>query len=645
MQFNSTPVAQKVFPREAYRDQGQPDASTVLDQTPGAFVARPFDENLAMPNVPVYPLVRGGLPYETPVALDGDTVSLPSTGTFDLSLIPTYVLQEVEIVKGPGDPGDMGDGVNGGINLQTAQPTVERRGMLEFEGDSHGGQFSDLAYDGTMPGGKLSFATMLSIDGSPGPLGGLSLPGDPASDSLRKALLVELHAMPSNAVTITGTVLATNLDRALAGAYGAMLGNDFVSLAPALGARQDERLRFEQIAAQFGEGRDQFQTRVFGFDLSNDGYDESSSLSQALDRERGVEAAWDHASGPNEYVLSVSASGSAAEEEDYTSFAAFGESLPQGSSRANARARFNATLHPSMRTELDLMAQTVTDEERVGYGSVQNWSRADARAGLSQLLAPQVSLRASVGASGVAPPLDMLANTYAPQLSVGLAPEFFSFSSDVTREEYSRGADVGLEWRLHGNTTTLSFDVYGTHVNDAYVLAATQPLPPVISLLWENAPPMDDEGVEVSLVQFKPVGLGFIVQAALPRTYLEGPLSQNVAGIPYAQGYGEISYKWPRGSRASFGVLYSGANNPYGRGPFVTCNSNLELSVGAKSKFQISAENIFGSLGGRIPIAFAGIPALLPNGTFTPTGANVLGPPTVRVMFRQSFGRGSIYEH
>ena len=644
--FNKTSTSQRIFPREAYRDRGEPAASSILDETPGAFVARPLDENLAVPNVPVYPLVRGGLPYETPVAIDGAPVELPSSGTLDLSLIPTFVLQQVEVVRGPGDPAGLGGSVDGAINFLTAEPTAVTRGMLELAGDSLGGQFSDFAYDGTMPGGKFSYASMFSIDGDPGPLAGISLPGSPASDSLRKSLLLKARLTPDQSFNVTATVLATNLNRALAGAYGALFDNAFVSLAPELGAQQDERLRFEQLLSQYERGDDDLELRIYSFDLSNDGYAANTDLANALYRERGAGVSWNHASGPNLYTLSLDASVNGAYDDDFSSDAIFGESLPNGSGDAKLRTRAAAVLHPSERTEVDLSVESVDEYEQIGDAAIHDWPTFDTRAGFSQLLAPALSLRGSVGTSGVSPPLDMLASGRTPQIAYGLPAAVVFSTSKVTRAEQAQGADVGLEWRLHGQTTTLSFDLYSTGTRDAYVLSTTQPFPGFIGATWMNAPPMRDEGAELSLVQFKPVGLGYVVQASLPRTYLlSGAFPGNIAGIPYFQGYGEISYKWPRGSRASFGFLYAGANNPYGRGGFTTFNANLELSVGARSKFAFALENLLGALNQRLPIAFAGIPAELADGSVVPTSANVLGPPTIRVMFRQSLGRGSLYEH
>jgi len=147
------------------------------------------------------------------------------------------------------------------------------------------------------------------------------------------------------------------------------------------------------------------------------------------------------------------------------------------------------------------------------------------------------------------------------------------------------------------------------------------------------------------LQQFKRVGMGFIAALSLPRTYVWGATSsllyseQNIGygaiapfRIPYSQGYAEISYKWPRGSRASIGALYVGSNNAYGRPAFATLNSNLELSLGARAKLQFSALNLTNIYGNLPPL-------------YGPQPQFGLQPFTLRFMFRESFGTGSLYEH
>jgi hypothetical protein len=683
--FNATPVAQRVFPREAYRDQGQPSTASVLDQTPGALIARPTYLNNAAPLGPVMPLVRGGLPFETPVLLDGAPVSLPSSGTFDLSLIPTYVLGEIEILQGPGDPAGAGGGVGGALNLLTAEPTLPIRGMLEVERDSLGGQFSDLAYDGTLPSGKFAFATMLSIDGSPGPLGDatFSVPTPSGriccqaipSSALRKALLLKLRMTPNRSLTVTPSFLAVNLQRDLPGEYGVLFPNEtYGALVPSLDSTQFETLRFEQIQARLDRGADGYDARVYGLDLSNTMQSgESGIAGNGDDRERGAGFTWRHQDENSAFSVGLlDSAGTAFQNDPYA--------LPvqPGSGQTTFRLRATATLHPSSLDDLELSAEdgTVRDWAAPQAQKIDSyaWSPSAVRLGYARTLAHQLSVRAAIGASAVPPPLAVLSGALPVMQSyIGFPARSVGYVSDVDQIERASGGDIGVEWRLHGDTTTFSADWYESATHGAYVLELSQQAANALLGRWFNGPSMLNDGVQFSLVQFKPVGMGFIAQMAFPRTYVVGPLppafysngnlailpGQNIAGgaffaplendvapirVPYAQGYGEISYKWPRGSRLSLGMLYEGSNNAYAQPAFVTFNSNLELSLGPKAKFQISVENLFNAMDNRLPLAYAGMAVPLANGGLGLTNANSLVPRTVRVMLRQSFGGGSIYE-
>jgi outer membrane receptor protein involved in Fe transport len=234
------------------------------------------------------------------------------------------------------------------------------------------------------------------------------------------------------------------------------------------------------------------------------------------------------------------------------------------------------------------------------------------------------------------------------QTPIGLPSRVISQTSNpALTAETSFGYDAGVEYRLHGDTTTLSADVYHTTVHGAFYDSI---IAPAWDYEWLNAPPMTHEGVELSLQQFKRVGLGFITQASFLKTYVNGvngdanlsggvpivPVLGEIAPlhVPYAQGYGEISYKWPRGSRASLGVLYFGANNPYARPAFAQLNANLELSLNDYSKLQFSVQNLGNVYGDRLPS--------LVNAA-EPYIAGTVGPRTLRFMFRQSVG-GSLFE-
>lgn len=676
--FNTTPVSQRVFPREAYRDQAQPSITSVLDQTPGAFTARDVAVNAGVPVAPAIATVRGGIPYETLTLLDGVPASLPSSGTFDLSLIPSFVLGDVEIVKGPGDVSGGGGSVGGALNLRTAEPTAARRATPEIAADSQGGQFSDVAYDGTLPGGKFAFATMASIDGAPGATSGVGYPiggrccSAFAGDELRRSLLLDLRAMPSRALTITATMLAVNLDRALAATQGFDVLSNAASLAPALDAREDDRLRFNLLRAAYSAGDDALEARAYDLNLVRDLG--SSTFGAAADDSRfGGALAWSHAIANNRYELQVDDANASAASNDV-----YAMPLAVGSRITSLRVRASAMLQPSSRDQIDLRYETNvlgTDFAPDGvHFTRRTWSPANARAGYAHTLLPGLALRASVGTSVVPPPLGVLSGAPpALQRYVGLPSRTVSTTSTVADLERANGIDLGLEWRLHGGNTTVSAGLYASQSQAAYVEESTRAGPATVLQTWFNGPPMVDNGVELSIVQFKPVGLGFIAQLSLPRTYVRGPIAastyahgnlailpgQNVAGgaffvagendvapirVPYAQGYAEISYKWPRGSRASIGALYLGANNAYGRTAFATANANLEISVGDRGKLQFSVENLTDALDGALPIGFAGVGVPLADGGLGRTNANVLAPRTLRCIYRQSFGSGRIYE-
>jgi outer membrane receptor protein involved in Fe transport len=590
--FNATPVSEKVYPREAYRDQGQPDITSVMNQTPGVLAVSTTQTNVATPLAPAFASVRNSLPYETPVMIDGEPILTPS-GALDLALIPTYVLQEVEVVRGPGDVSGAGGGAGGAINLRTADPTLATRGTYEIEGDSRGGSFSDLAYDGTAPGGNLAFATMLSVDGSP------CCGSDPA-DYWRKAILLKVRDSISSGFTLTTTWLNVTLDRDLDSVYSHRRSMDEDS--------PYEHLGFGDIALALDRGSDAYSLRVFTAQTQTG----AGSLNRFVappDDEAGASIDWTHADGK-------------------VAFATSGRALTDGMSGTNANetklhGSENVTYRPNKRSEFDLSGALHSD--RAPLGTVGG---GDARFGYSYAMSPSIALRTSVGTSAVDPPLEAV--------STNLFSVSLSRPNDLY-EERASGADAGIEWRLHGGTTTLSADLYRSSVQHPYYTVGEDD--------WYNGPSLVESGVEVALQQFERVGFGYIASLQLPRTYVWGSnsflaLPQNIGynafypyRIPYAQGYGEISYKWPRGSRLSLGALYVGSHNAYGAPAFVTLNSNLELSLGSKAKLQFSVQNLTNQLADRIPVFSYAMPQY------------GLTPLTFRFMFRQSFGGGGIYEH
>lgn len=746
--FNASPVAVKIFPREAYRDQSQPDLGSVLSQTPGALPSFAQSENAAVRGVPIFASIRGSLPFESDTSIDGVPVSLPSSGAFDLATIPSFVLQDVEISKGPGNVGGIGPGaIAGSLNVRTADPTVTRRVLLEAGADDRGGSFDDLWYGGTMPGGKIAIAAMIATDGSRGPLAGMSFPiamsgpalidGKPAtisstvssaqlvgccvavpSDDLRRAQLLTVRFTPSEAFSLTGTFVGSQTSRALAGAEGMLLPvsvdataskDVFASLAPTLAARETGTFALYDLDAQIERGEDGFDLRAYAVDQTrNDTFQSAGPVQLALtgtaayddgttqtfdgtsatvalagypwqrgdvERVAGVRLAWQHQRGRNLYLGSIELRRSSAS----------GVGIAAGTTSNDVLANASTQLHPSAKVELDAGAgydahAAHTSTSLASPFVNRSWSAAAMQAAASYTLRDGLALRAALGSSFAQPPLEALSST-APAIDphVGLPwQSTWVLANPRLQIESAFGYDVGLEWRLHGNTTTLSADAFLMTTHGAF-LPQSNAGAFVCSLqcavtVWANGPPVRESGIEASLVQFKRVGLGFIAQGALLRTYVRGAISpgfyngdtnlgvlgsQNIAGggffvpgyndiaatrVPYAQGYSEISYKWPRGSRLSLGALYEGANNPYATPAMTTFNANLELSLGGKEKLQISVENVFNALDGRLPTAFGGIGVPTALGTIAGTNANVLAPRTIRFVFRQSLGAGSVYE-
>ena len=698
--FNTTPAAVKVFPREAYRDQGQPDLASVLAQTPGALPAFSRGENLAVRGVPAYGSVRSSLPSETAVSFDGVPLTLPSSGAFDLSLIPSFVLSDTEIGKGPGDVSAIGpNAVAGSLNLRSADPTVPRRALAELSIDSRGGSFSDFSYGGTMPGGKMAVALMFALDGAYGPLPNASYPlaidrgltyvgghrvaqnatpftaaslvaccvAVPADD-LRRAELLKVRYVPSDALTLTATYLATQTTRALAGAEGTVLPLSFgggvlptfASLAPSLGARENAGLGLYDLDARVDRGRDGFDARLYALDVTRDDtYGTATGGTYALtgtatyldgtppqtfagnaatvtlpfspyaaereyDRVRGARLAWEHETGGGLLTLSA---------ERRNDFAQSPYSA--GASATDTLANASLQLHPDKRTEIDL-GGGLDRHDVAGRG----WTLGAFRAGASYQASKSLAFRASLGSSYAPPPLDALGagTVLIVGPHVGLPISTVARTQTDLQPESAFGYDLGGEWKLHGNVTTVSVDLYSTATHGAFARTYQAFAPSFALSGWTNAPSLHEDGIEASIVQFKRVGLGFIAQGALVRADRDlgpnaffVPASGDVplAGTPYAQGYGEISYKWPAGSRLSLGALYLGANNPYDRPAFATFNSNLELSLGGKSKLAISIENLFDANDTMLPYAYAATP---------------LAPRTIRVMFRQSLGFGGVVE-
>src|SRR5579884_1512242 len=678
--FNSTPASLKVFPREAYRDQGQAALSSVLNQTPGGTVAFPSQQNAAQPLGPYAGTIRGGLPWESAMLVDGNSIALPSTGSFNLAYVPSFLLQEVEIVKGYGTAESAVNGaIDGALNLRTADPAAARKALLEVEADSHGGQFSDLAYGGTAPGGRFAFATMFAVDGNPGPAPTIVA----AQAALQRAELLKARYDFSSAVSGTLTYAGSQGVLGNAIVRGFTLPSGFGTFANSADSEESHRFGLYSLELHADAGSDHVSAHAYTMQLQRTGSFDAISFPaigsglSTLDNVFGISLQDDHQIGADLFQLQIVHREGRPQASACAFFSGCITFISDGARNDETTLRGAVIAHPTKAMDLQLSAAGLWLRERYSRDGGATFDERNTlapvvHAGAAFHIKPNLTARVSAGTGVAAPPAAVL-NTNPVlllQTPVGLMPREVSQTSAPNIDaETSFGYDAGVEYRLHGDTTTLSGDVYRTLTHGSFMDANAAG--PVWQYAWMNAPPMTHEGAEISLQQFKRAGLGFITQLAFTRTYADAappyfgdtanlavipgvnlnggsPFVQGADDvaplrIPYVQGYAEISYKWPRGSRASIGAQYWGANNAYTRPAFAQLNANLELSLGNFSKFQISVQNLTNVYGDGLPVAFGGIGISLVNGTIAGVSAGVAGPRTVRFMFRQSIG-GSLFE-
>ena len=101
----------------------------ILDETPGIIAQYPG--GTANPSAPAsvsYPVIRGALPYETESLIDGHPLANQSYGDFVITYLNPWLLQGIEVVKGPGASSTQdNNAINGTVNFRTLEPTAKRQ--------------------------------------------------------------------------------------------------------------------------------------------------------------------------------------------------------------------------------------------------------------------------------------------------------------------------------------------------------------------------------------------------------------------------------------------------------------------------------------------------------------------------------------
>lgn len=169
-QFNTGPASIQTVSASVFRDQGQIQVGRILDQQPGVIMDRPATSvNNAAPGSINFPSVRGAFGNETADLVDGHALANGAFGDYVSSFLNSYMLESIEIVKGPGAAApQVANGIGGTVNYRTKNTTPYLTGSLTYGADSYGGSFSNLDYSNAL-GKKLQFRADLSVYGTPGP--------------------------------------------------------------------------------------------------------------------------------------------------------------------------------------------------------------------------------------------------------------------------------------------------------------------------------------------------------------------------------------------------------------------------------------------------------------------------------------------
>jgi outer membrane receptor protein involved in Fe transport len=327
--------------------------------------------------------------------------------------------------------------------------------------------------------------------------------------------------------------------------------------------------------------------------------------------------------------------------------------------------------------------------------TTQSFSHVDPRLGISYRLAPNISLRASAGASIAPPFLQLYQVSTAPSLTssgVIYSPKTTTYAAfrnnPGLRPETAFGYNFGADIRLvHDPASVISGDVYLTNLWNQFFEAfidskttytnATSGTGELYYTQYQNLSQARYQGIELSLRRDPPRGFGFVAQGGLQQAYpynlpasLYGSTGKPIANlgivagsnfvasnangqtggfnasaigtstisIPYSQGYAAVDYRFPRNSLVSLGTTYYGPNNSFGVRAFLDWNATARYGLDRDTTAQFSVDNLFGALNSVFITANGGVAVPLANGNYGLQNANAIGPRTFRFFVTRAFG-------
>ena len=246
----AAPLRVTVLDAEAIAAAGAQTVADLLTVRSGVFVRRYGDGGLASLSL------RGSGASQTLVLLDGHRIASPQLGQLDLSLLPTLLLESVEVMAGAGSSLYGTDALGGVINLRTLGPGGQRMVTVRGGYGAYGERTGGLLAAGSR--GTLSGVALVEYDEADGDYRYLNKGLFPPQEALREGADRRRVSLYSS--------MAYTVDRGglrLAGWY-----NDAERGLPTIGAAQARQERqWDEHLRLWADGERRFawgMTRVNG---------------------------------------------------------------------------------------------------------------------------------------------------------------------------------------------------------------------------------------------------------------------------------------------------------------------------------------------------------------------------------------------
>jgi hypothetical protein len=410
-----------------------------------------------------------------------------------------------------------------------------------------------------------------------------------------------------------------------------------------------------------------------------------------IDQLRGYTAELDHPAGNNVYSLAFDQTKSTT-----YSFENFSPPTPpevivpagSGQTLSDALARAQFQISPALSAILSVYYTIYTNHYTQDGGLTFQDSThtfVGPRFGMTWRPDAATSVRFAAGSSIAPAYVYLLTNPAGPPIPNDQGdPQFYTqnLNSGDVQPETAFGYDLGADRRVGG--IVLSSDVYLTTLHGQFLqsetLAGTFASNNVIENAGVQLPLYDIKtsnlgtskfyGLELSADRETPNGLGGRASLSLTRAYVvsvpagfyataSGPLTTNLAVIPgvnflpngptynglaparvpYAQGYGELSFSSERSvlAKSALGVTYYGNNNAYNEPPFFVLHAALDFRLGKTTSLRVVADNLTGQYNSPYYTLYRGIPVPLVNGQLGSTDAGNYGPATYRIDLSHRF--------